>query len=86
MPLTMSFDIAQVLEITGETEHLTELINAIIQQREDVLEEDIEDLTFEVLGDLCAHLKDPTWGGLRGRDMKTVVHTWIEDRLVEAGA
>ena len=86
MPLTMSFDIAQVLDITGEVEHLTELINAIIRQREDVLEEDIEDLTFEVLGDLCAHLKDPAQGRLQGRDMKTVVHTWIEDRLAEAGA
>ena len=45
-----------------------------------------EDLTFEVLGDLCAHLKDPSQGRLQGRDMKTVVHTWIEGRLVEAGA
>ncbi len=85
MPLTMSFDIAQVLDITGEVEHLTDLVNAIIRQREDVLEEEVDDIIFEVLGDLCAHLKDPARGGLRGRDMKTVVHTWIEDRLVAAG-
>jgi len=35
-----------------------------------VLEEEFEDLVFEVIGDLCAHLKDPAQGRLQGRDMK----------------
>lgn len=44
--------------------------NAIIKQHEGVLEEEFEDLVFEVIGDLCAHLKDPAQGRLQGRDMK----------------
>jgi len=83
MSLSVSLDIAQVLDITQEIDHLTELINVEIGRREGVTEDDLDGLTCEVLGDLCDFIRGRE-GGLPGGEMKEIVHTWIEDRLAEA--
>ncbi len=85
MPLSLTLDIAQVLEITEEGDRLTDLVNAEIRRRGGVPEDGLDALVYEILGDLCDYLRNRE-GGLPGGEMKTVVHTWIEDRLAEATA
>ena len=85
MAVRVSLNIAQVLDITQELDHLNDLVNAEIRRRGGVPKEYWDELTFEILDDLCNYIRTRE-GGFPGSQMKEIVHTWIADRIAEAEA
>lgn len=84
MPLSLSLTLGQVLEITDEFEHISDLIKAEIQRRGGILEgeEAYDEVAFPIFEALCDYIRNEA-GTLKGSEMKTVVHTWIDERLAE---
>ena len=75
MPFTVSFNIEQVIDIADD--RLLDLYNArlIARGQDRSTNDEVDAIVYEVLGEFEAYLQGVVWkGGLRGRDLKPIVH------------
>jgi len=84
MPLVVSFNVGQILDITDEEDHLHELVVATSRARGGVQDDEVEPLIFGILEDLEAYLVEQSRAGkFKGPEMKTIVASWIDRQIAE---
>jgi hypothetical protein len=89
MPIRLKLQLGQILDLTGEFDHIDDLIDAEIQRRGGIAEgeEAYDEVAFPIFEALEDHIRSEfgviKGSDLRGPRMKEVVHSWIEERLAE---
>ena len=73
-------NIEEILEMTGETEHLAELIRYLSKQRKGVSANWImENIIHPVLDELESYISSHVSGEMTVTALKSLIHVWIEE-------
>ncbi len=70
----------EILEMTGEMEHLAELIRHLSKEREGISSVWItENVIHPVLDELGSHISSHLSGEVSVTELKSLIHGWIEE-------